>query len=360
MTTARSEQINLQETSYYHCITRCVRRSFLCGLNYETGQDYSHRKDWIVAQIKRLAGIFAIKVCAYAIMSNHYHLVLFVDKESADEWDEIEIRNRWGKLFYKDAKAWDAIPDYPKEKHDKIVLWNDRLMDISWFMRCLNETIARMSNKEDKCKGRFWEGRFKSQALLDEAAVLSAMTYVDLNPIRAKQANTPEASEYTSIHERIQVVKKQLASCSSYAKPKTSEEFESFYNDAKQPSKLMPFTSRQYKHGASIDFSLADYIKLVDEAGRELRSGKRGAICHTLKPIFERLNIKMKHWLDLVINLENKFSYAVGHAQRLGRFMRSATLRAPKGTPLAHQCYHVTESKNLEKHLSGNGNMKID
>lgn len=210
MTISRSEQIDLDSTSYYHCMTRCVRRTYLCGTDKVTGKDYSHRKGWIVARIKKLAALFAIKICAYAVMDNHYHIVCFVDVDEANNWSDKEVQFRWSKLFWRDAKNIDELTTPMLQREKKLAIWRARLMDISWFMRCLNEFIARQSNKEDGCKGRFWESRFKCQALLDEGAILSAMAYVDLNPIRAKMASTPEDSAFTSIHERIKWVKKHL------------------------------------------------------------------------------------------------------------------------------------------------------
>ncbi|MFK8012827.1 MAG: hypothetical protein AB8B80_12360, partial [Marinicellaceae bacterium] len=75
MTLARKQLISIEDTPYYHIVTRCVRRAFLCGKDKYSGNCYEHRRKQIVDRIKHLTECFNIDVCAYAVMSNHYHLV---------------------------------------------------------------------------------------------------------------------------------------------------------------------------------------------------------------------------------------------------------------------------------------------
>ena len=188
MTRARNQLICPEATPYYHTISRCVRRAFLCGEDSLTAKNYEHRKAWVTDRLRELADVFAIDICAYAVMSNHYHLVLRINQTMAKEWDTGQVIGQWEKLYsvpvlvarYRRGETTCSAEN--SKAMEIIETWRERLMDISWFMRSLNEYLARRANEEDKCTGHFWESRFKSQALLDEAAVLACMSYVDLNP----------------------------------------------------------------------------------------------------------------------------------------------------------------------------------
>lgn len=321
MTIARSLQIDLTATRYYHCMSRCVRGAFLCGEDLVTGKDYSHRRGWIANRIKELTQSFAIDIAAYAVMSNHYHVVLHVKDTQAREWKEEEVITRWGHLFPHDARRVSALPE--TLQMEKITLWRERLSNVSWYMRCLNEKIARLSNKEEESRGRFWEGRFKSQALLDEGALLSAMAYVDLNPIRANLALTPETSQFTSVQERIKTHIKAL-------------KYKADPGILSQPLKLMPFMPTSQKE--SLPFTLPEYLTLVDTTGRYLREDKKGAIPLQLAPILSRLHLSVSGYLRMVSHLEENFSYAVGQAKELAAFS-SSRHRVLKGMRAAKACY---------------------
>ncbi len=321
MTISRAQQIDLSVTPYYHCINRCVRRAFLCGEDKHTGQSYEHRRGWIADKIKTLSFVFAIDVAAYAVMNNHYHIVLRVDQEGAKQWSTLEVVNRWGELFKYPViisrfLKGECTTKAELEVVDEVVTqWRERLCDISWFMRILNEYIARESNKEDGVTGRFWEGRFKSQALMDEQALIACMAYVDLNPIRAGMVKTPEASDYTSIQERIQK-----------AMTKRTCDLLSFENNAKKDQKEK-----------AIPFELNEYIALVDWSGRAILHNKRGSIPANTPPILFRLGINETDWINHIHYFERQFPTVAGNIDKLRQLAEQTSRRWIKGMGCAFQ-----------------------
>ena len=302
----RYSQISLVATPYYHCISRCVRRAFLCGIDSFTGKSYEHRRQLIEDKILELGTIFSINICAYAVMSNHYHVVLHINKNTVNKCNNSEIINRWHKLFSGNALSKKYINGTPLSTVEKkqlsitVALWRERLMSISWFMRVLNESVARQSNKEDECTGRFWEGRYKSQALLDEASLAACMAYVDLNPIRANIANTPETSKHTSIHLRIKEARNKL----------NTRQYQSHT--------LLPFIGSSKKFNTDgLPFQYNEYLKLLDWTSRIILNPDKGYINSMTPPIIERLNMESRNWLYLCKNFESPFKGFVGSAMKL-------------------------------------------
>ena len=209
MTKPSASLVSVSDTPHYHRISRCVRRAFLCGEAHYSGQSFEHRREWFVERLATLGEVFAIEVCAYAVMSNHCHLVVHINAEATKELSIDDVIERWcliyrGPEVVQRYRAGESLSAVEREMVSTIAeTWRARLSDLSWFMRGLNEHIARRANKEDKCTGHFWEGRFKSQALLDEQALITAMVYVDLNPIRAGMAKDLADSDKTSVKVRL-------------------------------------------------------------------------------------------------------------------------------------------------------------
>lgn len=310
MAVARKRQVSLIDTPYYHCISRCVRRAFLCGKDKVTGHSFEHRRGWVEDKLLFLGSVFAIDVCAYAVMSNHSHLVLYVDVDKAQSWSTFEVISRWHQLFkgtlltQQYVRGDELIEPLQTMVEQTGEVYRKRLTDISWFMRILNEGIARKANGEDNCTGRFWEGRFKSQALLDDAAIIACMAYVDLNPVRAKMAPTPEKSSYTSIQRRIKAA-----------------------IQGKKPSNLLNFVGNAHKDKSQgLTFNIHDYLELIDVTGRCIRVGKCGYIEENQPEILTRLNISPENWLILTTQFTKRFHGAVGHADVLNEFCQHQAL----------------------------------
>jgi REP element-mobilizing transposase RayT len=247
-----------------------------------------------------LTECFAVGLYAYAVMSNHVHVVLHVDPQVAEAWSDEEVAERWVRVFpvrmneavdeelcQEKARRLQGDPGHMAELRS-------RLGSLSWFMRCLNEPIARQANREDGCTGRFWEGRFKCQALLDEQAILSCMAYVDLNPIRAGVATDLATSDHTSIRQRLQHTQTRASSLKARLRP--------LAGILLAPA-LTPRT--------------VDYLELLDWSGRIVREGKRGAIAAETPAILNQLGLQGREWHAQTLGIESHYWRAVGTVESL-------------------------------------------
>ena len=101
------------EIQAFHVINRCVRRTFLCGKDRKTGRDFSHRKQWIRERLEVLAGIFAIDVLGFAVLSNHLHAVVRTRPDVVKTGSDAELAVRWWNLFPQ-RRLQDGSPAEPK------------------------------------------------------------------------------------------------------------------------------------------------------------------------------------------------------------------------------------------------------
>jgi hypothetical protein len=277
MTIARSRQIDVSVSRWYHCVTRCVRRAFLLG------DGTSDRKEWIENRIEELAESFAVGVGGFAVMDNHLHLLVRLDPEVAQGWSDEEVVRRWGRLFPPRGKSREPLPiteewvQHRLKDGPGVAKTRERLQSVSWLMKCLKEPLARLANREEKVRGAFFEGRFKSVAILDEESLLAACAYIDLNPVAAGIAITPEASVHTSIRKRVEHVEAEGETARLEA--------------AKQGS----VAGSDAANGLFEGLSLGSYLLLVDYTGRLFRNGKT-AISANLAGIFERIGSRAENW----------------------------------------------------------------
>lgn len=295
MTQARRQLAPPQSPLVVHCVQRCVRRAFLCGVDHYSGQSFEHRKAWVEHRLRHVSACFAVGVHAYAVMSNHLHVVLQFVPEIATGWSDDEVAERWARLFPPREDA-----DEPRLAKQRALLANPerlarcrgRLADLSWFMRCLAEPLARRANAEDACKGRFWEGRFKCQRLLDDRALIAAMAYVDLNPVRAGMADRLQTSTHASAFERLQQV-------------------------AAGHSGLNQATTTVSGLALVACMPLGDYLQLVDWTGRQLAPGKRGVIRGSTPPCLRGIGADKQRWATEVRGVGSRYWRAVGSAEAL-------------------------------------------
>lgn len=383
----RSDLFDPLQVSVFHCINRCVRHCHLCGNDPLTGKNFEHRKQWIEERIAFLACYFGIEVLSYAILSNHLHLVLRNRPDVVASWSDTDVARRWLYLcpLRKDDQGVAQEPteaelDTIRNDPQRLAKIRKRLSHISWMMGMIAERIARLSNAEEERTGRFWEGRYRGIKLCDDAAVLACMAYVDLNPIRAGLACSPETSNFTSVQRRIRELEKytrtvplrsaeqcqglaaptaggkptgaaespgaiepieaeqaevahqpeeHVAADSAVARsPLSSEWLAPLGEGNHQPGPQANRSGRRCSEKTALAIRLEDYLELLEWTGRQVRAGKRGAIPEHLSPILERLGIGgREQWLCAAMNFETIFSRVAGRPETIERERTRRTQR---------------------------------
>lgn len=302
---ARSKILTSDGNGYYHCISRCVRQSFLCGIDRFSGKSFEHRRRWIEDRLLHISRHYAVSLLAYSVMSNHFHVVLKTNADEAQKWSSEDVATRWLRIFpgpkqiMRDPKSRGQLIKAMTEDEERIEILRSRLASVSWFMRSINEPIARRANKEENKKGRFWEGRFKCQALLDRRAVLSCMAYVDLNPVRAGKSESLKDSAFTSARKRVRG--------NLHASNPATE-----YNGPLQAvvgaAPALGLTERQY-------------LELVEWTGLRAYKGKPSLLKKRTLSIKQKpTNDVIEHpelWLLQVQGTENLFFRAIGSLESL-------------------------------------------
>ena len=301
MTIARRQQIDPSVARWYHCTSRCVRQAFLL----EEGNGVSNRKEWIEARLKELAELFAVGVGGFSAMDNHLHVLLRLDPDVAKGWSDEEVTRRWGRLVPARDQSRQPLPvteDWVQEQlkdGSRVAEMRERLQSISWFMKCLKEPLARLANREDGTKGAFFQSRFHCVAILDEAALLATSIYIDLNPVAAKIAATPEESEYTSIKARVDHVAAQGQTDRLATAQEGSVAGSLAASGLEEAIWLCPIEDRRQidssREGMFDGLSLGSYLRLVDYTGRLFREGK-AVISTELAGILDRLGCRADVW----------------------------------------------------------------
>jgi hypothetical protein len=238
-------------------------------------------------------------------MSNHLHLVVQIQPVQVSDWSDEGVAERWVRLF-PPREDTDAARSHKRlrliSNPMRMVLIRARLGSLSWFMRCLAEPIARRANREDGCTGRFWEGRFKSQLLCDERALLAAMAYVDLNPIRTGIDKTLQGSRHTSVKQRIADAKRD----------------QRIFDQ-----RMMPIAG-SIAHAASV--TTAGYLQLLEWTGRQLAPGKKGRIATNMPSVLQTLEHRPERWATRVKAVGSGYWRVIGEvddmieiAERMGQ-----------------------------------------
>lgn len=355
---SRGEVVDPSKIQVFHVLNRTVRRCMLFGDDPLTGINYDHRKGWIEERLRHFAANFGIDLLAFAILSNHYHLMLRSRPDIVATWDDTEVARRW-LMICPHRKENDGSPCQPNQSEldtirncqERLAEIRVRLSDISWWMRLLDQRIARWCNDEDEATGRFFEDRFKAIPLIDEQAIAACAVYIDLNLIRAGVAETIELSNHTSGQLRAQALQAEMQTleCDTHQEPEDRQRDHarlakavdaflapvSLSGDDQVIGVMTSRTGKRCSDKGFLEMSDQAYLELLDWTARQSVAGKRGTTPSDQPPILARLGLSVPVWLKMVAEFSKLFptmAGLTGHVEEKRSFKRGLRFRLPART----------------------------
>jgi hypothetical protein len=334
---SRAEIFDPNEVAIAHVYNRTVRRCFLMGDDALSGKNFDHRKTWIEEWLRQFAALFGIDLICYAIMSNHFHLILRSRPDVVATWDNREVARRW-LMLCPIRRCADSKPLPPTEAEINLIAncpvkcqeMRKRLSSISWWMRLLCQRVAQRANHEEKERGRFFQDRFGATLLTDEASLLACAAYVDLNPIRAAMAMTLESSAHTSVQTRIKALKTQGVDAGNNDQQSPEDAFLSPLTINEQTDPIGPSPSRNGKRCSDkgvLAMPIEEYLALLDWTARESVLGKRGSTPSNVPPVLSRLGLDSGTWRELVSDFGKLFCHVAGRPEHVDTMRTHRTHR---------------------------------
>ncbi len=279
---------------------------------------------------------FAIDIVSFAVMSNHFHVILRNRPDLVKAYSDEEVIRRWWMICPLHRRA-DGSPTEIDQMYltsqlkdrDRLEELRGRLSSISWLLRLWTYKLARRANLESGTRGHFWEGRFNSRRLEDELALLVCMGYVELNPLRARMCASLECSEYTSVYLRIQAMSGESVNEADGAHGDV------YFADAwlaplhlPQDDRLgpcaVPCGGPRASDKGVLPLALDEYLDLLNWTANCLTEDTRMEVVpDVLEPVWERLGFVDHNWLETVKDFDERMRRWVTHPDELAKMARN-------------------------------------
>ncbi|MDA0658796.1 MAG: hypothetical protein O3C60_08110 [Planctomycetota bacterium] len=367
MATPRKDTFDPHVVGIYHCMTRCVRQLFLLESDEKADRENAGRWDFCEFRLAYLAGLFAIDVLDFALLSNHIHTLLRNRPDVVSAWSDREVARRWFKLHPSEVPSKEknhvlTEQDIDQAAADKELMAHARreLSSLSHFQKCLLEPIAKEFNRRDKKKGHFVAERFRCRRIDCDGGLLLCSVYIALNPFRAGLGDTLQEHPYSSYSRRFRGEANWLSPLfldeRAIAYDQVAEMTEGEEGVQRLVAQANVLPSPRCSEKGTLPLRWSEYQEITDwtaeHIGTRRRLGQREqevTVPERIEDLLQSLGIDPKYWLDTIDRYAEMFHNFVAMPSQMETIARRLKRKYVKGTRACRTCFveQATSSQEL-------------